>query len=110
MRRYAIVDVTADDIEHGEPQDCNCCPVAKAFGRLIADDVTASVYQDFILLEREDTHESFEVTPPSSHQDFVSGFDQLLMQRPFSYMIFVPKTFWHFFKPKALKKEQDRPG
>jgi hypothetical protein len=94
--RTAQVDVTLDDIAHGEKMDCVRCPIARAVWRLYpaALDVVVSPQRIDILFRPEeppqDQHDSTRLLrgiPPAEAYIFMTKFDGGHAVSPFSFEI-----------------------
>lgn len=85
-----IVDVTEDDIRHGEREECRNCPVARAIARATGRAVLvdgdefcfASVLVDYTL--------------PAAARDFIHLFDTGCNVKPFSFTISIPASHLEF--------------
>lgn len=85
------VDVTQEDIDHGEIGECETCPIARAISRAVGK--TALVIADNFCFDHNDMT---DYPLPKVASDFVRQFDSGVDVSPFSFPISVPASYLEF--------------
>lgn len=78
------VDVTQEDINHGERGNCNSCPVARAIQRASGHECRAGGSQ--ITIKPENGRNLYLVTPEAAWR-FMYDFDMGRKVEPFSFTL-----------------------
>lgn len=78
-----LVDVTAEDIAHGEREDCTKCPIARALRRHKGFE-KAYVNDQYVEIDHENRHENLYRLPQEA-VDFIRNFDDGKEVRPFKF-------------------------
>ena len=82
-----VIEVTRDDIQQGEIESCENCPVARAVKRAIPDQVHVEVLPHEIWI-------AYKKREPESHRpkkevmEFIKQFDAGLPVEPFKFNLY----------------------
>lgn len=88
------VNVTDDDIIHGETGLCKTCPVARAINRLLVDGVESAVAGPYFRIWRtDDCMPLYRIELPDSVHRWIRSFDRRELSQPFSFEIDIPVQF-----------------
>jgi hypothetical protein len=68
------INVTDEDIENGQPGDCQLCPIALAIRPLLRSDLQPKVRSNGIAFHGAD-HRGLSIPLPSEAKDFICDFD-----------------------------------
>jgi hypothetical protein len=85
------IDVTQEDIAHGVMNDCENCPVARAFIRATGlDPFRIAVDEDGITIAWPFSDREVTIDLPESVGEWISAFDDGLPVWPFAFDLSVP--------------------
>lgn len=88
--KTVIVDVTQEDIKHGEQRECEKCPIARAIHR-IPELARAYVNESCVEWPAAYAGETNYVHLPEEAQKFISDFDNDREARPFKFELEIPE-------------------
>lgn len=85
------IEVTADDIEQGEPCEGDACPIHRAMRRVLKHMVSCDVLSNCVWLGTDDRTD--RVMLPKSASEFVDVYDKDGNGIPFSFNLDIPDHF-----------------
>lgn len=87
------INVTQDDIDKGQINNCNLCPIALAIKRILKINSYNTIFVSSVIkLLRYWNMEiqKYEVISPRSVKRFIQRFDQGKSVKPFNFFLTVP--------------------
>lgn len=83
MKKTFTIDVTQEDIDHGECGRCYRCPVARAIKRAIG--ILVEVGDRYVAIFDKDRDSIIDYALPDVAVDFIAAFDAGAPVSPFSF-------------------------
>jgi hypothetical protein len=78
---HVLVEVTAEDIEQGQPNDSRCCPIALALKRIYPDRTIRVGDEGFA-----EIGDGMAILPDEAYQ-FIGAFDEGRSVKPISFTL-----------------------
>lgn len=85
------INVTAEDIEQGEPCEGDACPIRLAANRVLKPGVTCSVAFSYMTLTSEGYASRIDLPKPA--KEFIEAYDDDGIGIPFSFSLDIPERF-----------------
>jgi len=88
-----LIKITQDDIDTGQKNHCNNCPVALAVQRISVKHILCHVMLDRVYGMDSDTNTVWIRLLPSHVQLFIANFDDGKYVKPFEFDLEIPEKY-----------------